>query len=52
MADNKSITSTKKKLTNKIKTSEKANTYQKQSIGITLKLLLKDKKNLMTAETK
>jgi hypothetical protein len=52
MADNKSITSTKKQLTNKIKTSEMANTIQKQSIGITLKLRLKKKENLMTAETK
>ena len=40
MADNNSIISTKKQLTNKIKTSEKANTLQKQSNGITLKLLL------------
>jgi hypothetical protein len=52
MAGNKSITSTKKQVTNKIKTSEKVNTYQKQNIVITLKLQLKDKKNLMTAETK
>ena len=44
MADNKSSTSAKKQQTNKIKTSEKANTIQKQSTGITLKLLLKIRK--------
>jgi len=53
MADNKSITGTKKQLQNKSKTSEKANTMQKQSNGITLKLpVKKNKKNVMTAETK
>jgi len=53
MADNRSITSTNKQLTNKIKTSEKANKIQNPSNVITLKLLLKrNEKNLMTAETK
>jgi len=41
MADKKSITIIRKQLTNKIKTSEKANTMQKQSNGITLQLLVK-----------
>jgi len=41
MTDNKSIKSKKKQLANKIKTSEKVNTMQKQSNGITLKLLVK-----------
>jgi hypothetical protein len=52
MADYKGITSAKKQLTNKTESSAKSNTIQKLNSGITLKLLLKTRKNLMRAETK